>query len=205
MSHPFQKLTPADYLTSAWSGGTTTQLLIAPEGARYAGREFLWRVSSAAVELEESDFTPLKDYRRLIAALQGGIVLTHNDEAPISLGPLEVHAFDGADRTRCVGRCIDFNLMLRKGRADGRMDALRLTLPQTLLPDPRCEQQLLYCAEGACRISWQTSDGCLQTECARLCPGEALLVTGAVPVCAGPEQPGTVLMSCQMWQLSPQN
>ena len=39
-------LTPADYVTTAWSGGTTTQLAIAPKGALYAERSFLWRVSS---------------------------------------------------------------------------------------------------------------------------------------------------------------
>ena len=45
-------LTKEDYVTTTWSGGTTTQLAIAPEGAVYADREFLWRLSSAGVELE---------------------------------------------------------------------------------------------------------------------------------------------------------
>ena len=45
----FRKLRPADYIVSVWSGGTTTQIAIAPEGARYAERDFLWRVSSATV------------------------------------------------------------------------------------------------------------------------------------------------------------
>ena len=57
----FTLLTPADYLTTSWSGGTTTQLTIAPAGAVYADRDFLWRVSSATVELDESDFTALPD------------------------------------------------------------------------------------------------------------------------------------------------
>ena len=45
-------LTKEDYVTTTWSGGTTTQLAIAPEGAVYADRDFLWRLSSAGVELE---------------------------------------------------------------------------------------------------------------------------------------------------------
>ena len=45
-------LTREDYATTNWSGGTTTQLSIAPEGAVYADRDFLWRRSSATVELE---------------------------------------------------------------------------------------------------------------------------------------------------------
>ena len=64
-------LTPSDYRVSRWSGGTTTQLCIAPEGADYAHRDFLWRVSSATVELEASDFTMLPDYHRWITTLEG--------------------------------------------------------------------------------------------------------------------------------------
>ena len=47
-------LTQDQYLTTLWSGGTTTQMAIAPEGAVYADRDFLWRFSSAKVELEHS-------------------------------------------------------------------------------------------------------------------------------------------------------
>ena len=59
MNGIWEKRSPEDYVCSVWSDGTTTQLLIAPEGAHYAARDFLWRVSSATVELDESDFTPL--------------------------------------------------------------------------------------------------------------------------------------------------
>ena len=128
-----KKLEPSDYRVSEWSGGTTTQLAIWPENAVYADRDFLWRVSSATVDLEASDFTPLPDYERLIATLQGEIVLTHNGGEPLRLRPLEVHAFSGADATHSVGRCTDFNLMLRRGRAAGSMEALRLTEAPTRL------------------------------------------------------------------------
>lgn len=112
MNGIWEKRNPEDYVCSVWSGGTTTQLLIAPEGAHYAARDFLWRVSSATVELDESDFTPLPEYERLIATLRGGITLTHNGGTPICLQPYEVHAFSGGDRTHSTGRCTDFNLML---------------------------------------------------------------------------------------------
>ena len=169
-----QKLTSGDYAVSAWSGGTTTQLAIYPENAVYADRDFLWRVSSATVDLEDSDFTPLPDYDRLIATLEGEIVLTHNGGAPLRLRPLEVHAFSGADATHSVGRCRDFNLMLRRGRASGTMEPFRLTEAPTRLhaggsefrvqrsesvgtsiacphPTPG-ETFLLYCAEGSCSV-----------------------------------------------------
>ena len=71
-------LTPADDVTTQWSGGATTQLAIAPKGAVYADRDFLWRLSSATVELDESDFTPLPAYDR--GQLQMGIPIYSYEE-----------------------------------------------------------------------------------------------------------------------------
>ena len=127
-----RKLTPRDYKKSEWSGGTTTQLAIFPPEANYAERDFLWRVSSAAVELEESDFTLLPDYDRLISTLAGELLLRHNGGPVLRLRPFEVHAFSGADATHSRGRCTDFNLMLRRGKARGSMEALRLTEAEAL-------------------------------------------------------------------------
>ena len=45
----WELITQEQYVTTLWSGGTTTQLAIAPEGAVYADRDFLWRLSSAKV------------------------------------------------------------------------------------------------------------------------------------------------------------
>ena len=116
-----QHLTPSDYITTKWSGGLTTQLGIAPAGAVYADRDFLWRLSSATVEDAESDFTALPDYERLISTLEGTIELNHNGGEKLTLNPYEVHRFDGGDDTHSWGRCRDFNLMLRKGKCEGRM------------------------------------------------------------------------------------
>ena len=142
-------LTPADYVTTRWSGGTTTQLAIAPAGAVYAERDFLWRVSSATVELDESDFTPLPDYRRFISTVRGDMSLSHGGGAELTLHPGDVHEFDGGEDTHSRGRCTDFNLMLRKGKADGTMRALRLSGKRELTPDAGMETLLLYCASGS--------------------------------------------------------
>ena len=55
----WQILTAKDFETSRWAGGITTQLAIGPAGAQYPNRDFLWRISSAQVELEHSVFTNL--------------------------------------------------------------------------------------------------------------------------------------------------
>ena len=107
-------LTQKDYKTSAWSGGTTTELFIWPQGADYARREFTFRVSSAVVELEESDFTTLAGVERWITPLAGGFTLSHPGKTPVVMGPLaEPYRFSGEEATHCVGRATDFNLMLK--------------------------------------------------------------------------------------------
>ncbi len=107
-------LTSNDYKTSKWSGGTTTELFIWPQGADYAAREFTFRISSATVELAESDFTPLPGVERWITPLSGGFTLTHPGKAPVVLGPLAApYRFCGGEPTHCVGRATDFNLMLK--------------------------------------------------------------------------------------------
>ena len=142
------RLTPEDYTTTRWSGGTTTELLIRPRGAVYGQRDFLFRVSSATVDLDSSTFTALPDYDRLIATLKGTITLIHDGGAPLVLAPFQVHAFDGGSETTSLGRCRDFNLMLRKGRATGSLRAVTADGPCPLSPGA-CTA-LLYCVSGVC-------------------------------------------------------
>ena len=197
------KLEPADYLRSEWSGGLTIQLAIFPPTARYADRDFLWRISSASVELPESDFTPLPDYHRLISVLRGDLELSHNDGPAIRLAPYEVHAFEGGARTHSVGRCTDFNLMLRRGRAEGTMTPVFLSeQTETLRPEPWCQQLLLYCAEGSCTIL--PADDCAAEPAGEtLQRGETLLQYGSAPLLSFAQGLETRLMFCQMRQIDP--
>ena len=147
-------LRPADYTVSDWSGGRTVQLSIGPEGERYADRKFLWRISSATVELETSEFTALPDYERLIAPIRGEMILSHNGGEEILLRPFDVHRFDGADLTISKGKCTDFNLMLRKGKVTGEMRSIRLGSggQQRITPEMPGDTVLLYLAEGTARV-----------------------------------------------------
>lgn len=127
-----EKITPQDFVVSKWSGGKTTQIAIDPPGAVYADRDFHFRLSSATVELEESDFTSLPDYDRIIAPVEGQLSLYYNEsEAPVVLRELECDAFDGAWKTRSCGRVVDYNLMTRKGVCQGNTFALIVGAGQT--------------------------------------------------------------------------
>lgn len=154
-------LHPQDFVTTQWSGGTTTQLFIWPEGADYGRREFSVRISSAVVALEESDFTPLAGVLRYITPLVGGFTLTHPGKAPVAMAPLDApYRFSGEEPTHCVGTATDFNLML-KG-VDGQM---RLASGRIL-----CEKGLhaFYAPEERVFI--------VSSQAYTLAPGELLVV-----------------------------
>lgn len=164
-------LKPADYITTKWSGGLTTQLGIAPEGAVYAQRDFLWRLSSATVEDAESTFTALPDYERLISTLEGEIELNHNGGEKLTLRPYEVHRFDGGDDTRSWGQCRDFNLMLRKGKCEGKMRGETLSAHEEKMLHGSRGMLLVYCGEGSVTV-------CAQDERVTLARDEAARLDG---------------------------
>lgn len=149
-------LNSTDYLASQWSGGSTTQMAIEPAGAVYAERDFLWRLSSATVELEESLFTALPDYDRLIATLSAPIELSHDGGERFVLEPYAVHAFDGGAETRSWGRCVDFNLMLRKGRSAGCARCVRGGESFAAAGETAAEGHVLYlyCVQGPLCLVW---------------------------------------------------
>ena len=158
MAMEWTLLKQSDYSTTRWSGGTTTQLAIAPEGAQYAGRDFLWRISSAQVELEHSDFTPLPDYDRFLAVLDGHLELKVGDEERTPLPCLTVRSFDGGLPTQSWGKCTDFNLMVRKGQGQGAVHLLRLPASGTATLTPETSGTYptltlaLFCVSGALNL-----------------------------------------------------
>ena len=149
-------LTQADQVTTTWSGGTTTQLAIAPEGAVYADRDFLWRLSSAGVELEHSDFTPLPDYNRLISVLHGELEMKIGDGERFGLEPFTLRSFDGGVPVESWGKCTDYNLMVRKDKCQGIAQSVALSDGATCrwtapLAAPQEGTQCtlaLYCVQG---------------------------------------------------------
>lgn len=101
------------FKTSAWSGGKTTELYIYPEDSNYQERNFIFRVSSATVELEKTTFTPLQDIKRFIAPIDATLKLHHKNQN-IYLRPYMCFEFDGGLETTSEGKARDFNLMLSK-------------------------------------------------------------------------------------------
>lgn len=146
----------SDYRVMDWSGGQTTELAIAPEGSLYAERKFLWRFSTATAEVEESTYTSLPDYDRVILSLRGLLHLSHDDATWRDFAEFEPYAFDGGVTTQARGKVVDLNLMLRKGRCAGTMipivggPGLRMDVTAALAAVlPGAEELLVFCFEGA--------------------------------------------------------
>lgn len=170
-------ITPKAFTVSQWSGGTTTQIAIFPPDAQYAERDFLWRISSATVNLSESDFTPLPDYKRYLSLLEGRILLTHDGGSPVTLTPGEIHCFDGGAATKSEGTCVDFNLMLRKGKSDGILSCLKIPSAgeypliglENLDKETKIQTAVIYCVQGSGEIN-------LGTQAVSFSHGEAVQV-----------------------------
>lgn len=115
-----------DFQTSEWSGGKTTQLYIYPLDAQYAKRDFKVRISSATVEMEESDFTRLEGVKRYLMILEGSLRLVHKGRKECLMNPYAVEEFMGDWDTKSYGRVRDFNLMLRNG-AEGSLEYVEIS------------------------------------------------------------------------------
>lgn len=105
-----------DLVTKDWSGGTTTQLYIYPENSSYENRDFIFRISTASVDVEESTFTKLPGISRCIMVLDGEMTLSHKTKHTVNLKKFQTDSFSGDWETTSYGKVIDFNLMTTNGR-----------------------------------------------------------------------------------------
>jgi environmental stress-induced protein Ves len=112
-------------LRSNWSGGITTQLYISPPTELYSHRNFDIRISSATIETEESDFTPLSGFSRIIMVLEGKLEIIHKNQYTKILNRFDTDFFSGDWLTSSKGKVVDFNLMMGK-KVSGTMNAVIL-------------------------------------------------------------------------------
>lgn len=99
------------YSVSEWTGGKTTELCIYPKTSKYSDRNFMWRISAATVDIEESTFTNLPGFSRQLMVTDGETVLEHEGKYKVTLKPFEKDTFMGAWVTKSYGKASDFNLM----------------------------------------------------------------------------------------------
>lgn len=179
-----------DFSPSRWSGGATVQLCIWPPQSDYAGRSFLWRLSTASVECESSVFTHLPDYNRIIALLGGELTLDIAGKRE-KLEPCAPFAFDGAAPVTGYGRAVDFNLMLRKGLCEGEMRPLKAGAARFAAREGFTAATHLVYAPDPLAIRWEGGGAALPA-------GSLLRLDGAEAFCADIEPKGRA-MAASVW------
>lgn len=139
--------------TTIWSGGTTTELAIFPKDASYSERSFIWRLSTARIEAEESSFTLLPGINRVIMILEGEITISHEGHYSKDLKKYEQDTFCGGWSTKSLGKAVDFNLMMAEG-AEGELEACHLgkgdsKLVKSIAEESGKKMHGVYCVKGS--------------------------------------------------------
>lgn len=164
-----------NYSTSQWMGGKTTELAIYPRTSKYLDRNFIWRLSSATIEVEESDFSKLPDYDRVLMVLEGEVVLSYEGQRVARLKELEQDRFDGGWKTKSFGKITDYNLMVRKG-CEGYLDVIALGQEnKEYCNSEETQKELathaLYCKDGYVVVA-------IAGETQMVKPGELFVIEG---------------------------
>lgn len=114
-----------DFKSKKWSGGETSQIYIYPEHVEYPDLDFLFRISSATIEIEKSEFSHLDGIYRYISTLENTIELSHDDIGYKKIKPFEIYEFKGDISTFSKGKTRDFNLMISES-VRAKIEAIKI-------------------------------------------------------------------------------
>jgi environmental stress-induced protein Ves len=135
-------------------GGTTTELVIAPEGAAASGERFLYRVSIADVA-SDGPFSRFDGYDRHIMLLAGaGMTLDCGAHGRIELAErFEARLFSGdwdVVGRLAAGPVRDLNLIVDRARASAKLEVLVLEArPRShVFPGARGDVCVVHVIEG---------------------------------------------------------
>lgn len=97
--------------TINWASGTSTELFIYPSDGNFQTRQFAFRISTATVEADETNFSDFTGLTRTLMVLRGRLTLIHEGHYEKVLEPFHQDTFDGGWKTRSKGQVQDFNVM----------------------------------------------------------------------------------------------
>ncbi len=160
----FKKISQKEQLVSNWSGGTTKQLFIFPENEVLANKAFDYRISSASIEIESSDFTPFPNHRRILMILKGELEIDHKGHYSKLLQPYQTDTFQGNWETSSNGKVVDFNLIF-KPELDGELNVLQIDKnPLQINADTNLQFYGFYILEGSFAFQNDSSENRTVTE-----------------------------------------
>ncbi len=142
-------------------GGSTRTVAVSPEGAGFD--DFDWRISIADVR-ESGDFSLFPGVDRTILLLEGsGMTLESGDSVHLLATPFEPWNLAADVPTKASllnGSVRDFNVMVRRGRTESRVQVWRTKCSIGAPHDEATHgEALLYCAQGAFTGDVDLSEG----------------------------------------------
>ena len=148
----YQIIRNEQHKTSLWEGGSTTELFIHPQTADYKQLNFDFRISTAKIELEKSNFTSLPNISRKLIILDGEILIKHTNKYNKVLKKFNSDNFEGDWETTSEGTCTDFNLMIR-GKTKGDIEAFSIKKSTEYLLNQNISFLFVYCFIGNLEIN----------------------------------------------------
>ena len=131
-----------------WGGGETSEILIYPSDSKYSTRDFAFRISTATIETETSDFTQLPGINRQLMLLEGKLELSHDQHHNTILTPYVYDKFEGDWLTQSRGKARVLNLMLMQNTR-GRFEVIRIKRGDELKLKKEGDVQCFYMASGS--------------------------------------------------------
>ncbi len=106
---------------SNWANGKTYEYYIYPNNADYQNKDFLFRISSATIDNEPSNFTNFIGYQRFLCMLDNSLLLKINNKE-IKLEPYQLVEFKSEDSVISYTTGNDFNLMIKEDIKDYQVE-----------------------------------------------------------------------------------
>jgi uncharacterized protein len=153
-----QRFTAQNRTTINWASGTSTEIFIYPSNASFADRNFLFRISTATVEAEQSTFTHFKGITRHLMILKGELELIHEGRYSKQMRAFDQDTFSGEWDTRSNGKVTDFNLMLKDG-STGALKHHQLAPGLVVTFSKKTGFYFLYVASGTVTLSIGSTAG----------------------------------------------
>lgn len=138
------------FSTNAWANGTTTELVKFPPESDFLKRDFIFRISTATVEAEQSTFSDFIGLTRILMVLEGSMTLIHEGRYQKHLNPYEQDTFDGSWATKSIGKVRDFNLMCN-AQAMGSTRAFKMEKSQEQVIAMNQKRIILFIHVGSFR------------------------------------------------------
>jgi Uncharacterized protein conserved in bacteria len=154
------KITSDMSKTTNWLGGKTTELFIYPQNTDYVKRNFEIRLSTATIDIEESDFTKLPGIHRILMVSEGNISLHFNENDMVKLQSWEFAEFEGDWNTKSKGKGKDINLMI-SDLWNANMNYIPLSNSSVDFNQTE-DMKIIYCVTGETTINFENEAFYLQ-------------------------------------------